>query len=249
MQAAMIAAPGRQFTMKVRRLTEINPFSTLKAELATRAQQQATTSDAAEHVRDAAEPPTRSKHRHNNANSAVSTELDDAELFRSLIGPVREMPAVDAPAMPEAPAPRAAMSEADEAHVIEELFELPDDIALLDGAEQMSYLADGHSPKLLRKLKRAQFRISDEFDLHHMTAPKAKRALHQYLHQMRAQERLCVLVIHGKGLRSNLSGALLKSMVDLELRRRNDVIAFHSAPPAQGGTGAVLILLKAPGRH
>lgn len=246
----MIAAPGRQFTMKVRRLTEINPFSALKAELATRAQQrQPALTEADEPASVASKQPRRTKANKPDASAPATKELDDAELFRSLIGPVREMAPVDAPVLPEAPAPRAAMSEADEAHVIEELFDLPDDIALLDGAEQMSYLADGHSPKLLRKLKRAQFRICDEFDLHHLTAPKAKRLLHQYLHQMRAQQRLCVLVIHGKGLRSNLSGALLKSMVDLELRRRNDVIAFHSAPPAQGGTGAVMILLKAPTRN
>ena len=236
----MIAAPGRQFTMKVRRLTEINSFGALKAQLAVHAH-------ATERKDDSAAKAKKAKP---NANPTVQAppELDGAALFRSLIGPVREMQAVDAPILPEAPAPRAAMSEADEAHVLEELYDLPDDLALLDGAEQISYLAEGYSPKLLRKLKRAQFRINAEFDLHHLTGPKAKRVLHQFLHQMRAQDRLCVLVIHGKGLRSNQNGAFLKSLVDLELRRRNDVIAFHSAPPAQGGTGAVQILLKAPTR-
>lgn len=226
--------------MKVRRLTEIKALSALKAELATRAQAAVVESNPVK-------VPKKSGVKANLPDQ-TAPELDDSTLFRSLIGPVREMAPVDAPVLPEPPEPRAAMSEADETHVLQELFDLPDDLALLDGAEQISYLADGHSPKLLRKLKRAQYRINAEFDLHHLTAPKAKRALHQFLHQMRAQDRLCVSVIHGKGLRSNLSGALLKSVVDLELRRRNDVIAFHSAPAAQGGTGAVLILLKAPNR-
>jgi len=37
---------------------------------------------------------------------------------------------------------------------------------------------------------------------------------------------------------------VLKALTDRMLRRRDDVIAFASARPAQGGTGAVIVLLK-----
>jgi DNA-nicking Smr family endonuclease len=53
-----------------------------------------------------------------------------------------------------------------------------------------------------------------------------------------------VRIIHGKGLRSKAAGPVLKALTDRMLRRRDDVIAFASARPAQGGTGAVIVLLK-----
>lgn len=211
--------------MKVRRLTDIRPLNEVKA--------QARLAEAAAQRCDV------------QKQSGPATELQsDAEIFQSLIGPVRKFAAVPTPAQLPLPAPDAAMSRADEAHVLIELYQLPDDAARIDGSEQISYLADGHSPKLMRQLKRGHFRISEEFDLHHLSASAAKKYLHQYLHEARDAGKLCVLVIHGKGLRSGDSGAVLKSMVDFELRRRKDVIAFNSAPAGLGGAGAVIILLQ-----
>ena len=34
----------------------------------------------------------------------------------------------------------------------------------VDGTELLEFLADGYSPKLLRKLKRGQYVLGDEFD-------------------------------------------------------------------------------------
>ena len=212
--------------MKVKRLTDIQPLNQVKAHARL-------AEDAARHGQIAA------KHTPPGVES-----LSDAEIFRTLIGPVRQFEPMPIPAQAPPPAPDAAMSRADEAQVIIELFELPDDAARIDGSEHISYLADGHSPKLLRQLKRGQFRISEEFDLHHLNASAAKKYLHQYLHEARDAGKLCVLVIHGKGLRSGDAGAVLKSMVDFELRRRKDVIAFNSAPAGLGGAGAVIILLQ-----
>jgi DNA-nicking Smr family endonuclease len=39
---------------------------------------------------------------------------------------------------------------------------------------------------------------------------------------------------------------VLKRLVDGLLRRRSDVVAFASAKPAEGGTGATIVLLKRP---
>jgi DNA-nicking Smr family endonuclease len=55
----------------------------------------------------------------------------------------------------------------------------------------------------------------------------------------------CVRIVHGKGLNSGTGVPVMKNLVDRVLRQRGDVIAFHSAPAAQGGTGAVLVLLAA----
>ncbi len=51
-------------------------------------------------------------------------------------------------------------------------------------------------------------------------------------------------IIHGKGLRSGAEGPILKRLVDGMLRQRADVLAFASAKPAKGGTGAVIVLLR-----
>ena len=55
-------------------------------------------------------------------------------------------------------------------------------------------------------------------------------------------------MIHGKGRQSD-GIPVLKNLVDRMLRHRGDVLAFHSAPPAQGGTGAVVVLLAPPKRR
>ena len=60
----------------------------------------------------------------------------------------------------------------------------------------------------------------------------------------RAQELGCVRIVHGMGLHSESGVPVLKNLVDRMLRQRADVLAFHSAPQAQGGNGAVLVLLK-----
>ena len=69
-----------------------------------------------------------------------------------------------------------------------------------------------------------------------------------FLHDARQHGVGCVRIVHGKGLHGAASIAsggqpVLKNLVDRMLRHRADVLAFHSAPPAQGGTGAVLVLL------
>ncbi len=172
---------------------------------------------------------------------------DDIALFRSEIGAVRPIISkAQAPADQGANSklmPDAAMRRLDDAMVIDQLLAPPTDLAMLDGSEQLAYLAPGYAPKLLRKLRAGDYRVSDEFDLHHMIQADAKKALHHFLQTARAQGQRCLRVIHGKGLRSGDDGPVLKAMVDSELRRRKDVIAFVSAKPQQGGTGAVMVLL------
>lgn len=171
----------------------------------------------------------------------VSTE--DHELFVQSIGQVRpvrhDMAELDRPRPP----PEPVQSQLDEARVPGELFDSVIDPALIEVGEELSYLKDGHSPMLLRKLKRGQFSVVDEIDLHQMTAAVAREAIVLFLAQCRRERRLCVKIIHGKGLRSRNQGPVLKRLVDTMLRRRADVLAYASAKSSQGGTGAVIVLL------
>jgi DNA-nicking Smr family endonuclease len=174
------------------------------------------------------------------------TEPDEADirLFRDAIGPVRELRADMPPPPASRPEPRAHMFEADEAAVPGELLELAFDPALMEIGEELSYLRDGYPPRLLRQLRRGQFSIQDELDLHHMNAAAAQSSIASFLAEARQHGLRCVRIVHGKGLRSKATGPVLKVLTDRLLRRRDDVVAFASARPAQGGTGAVVVLIK-----
>ena len=174
--------------------------------------------------------------------TAISDE--DLRLFAEAVGPVRRLRPATPAVTPPKPAPEPLQSRRDEAHVAEELLNSAIDPAAVEVGEELSYLKDGHSPRLLRQLKRGQFSIADEIDLHQMTANVARVAVKEFLDQSRRDGHLCVKLIHGKGLRSRAEGPVLKRLVDGLLRRRADVIAFASAKPAEGGTGATIVLLK-----
>ena len=72
---------------------------------------------------------------------------------------------------------------------------------------------------------------------------RPKRCCAQFLNDARQHGLGCVRIVHGKGLHGDSGAPVLKNLVDRLLRQRADVLAFHSAPAAQGGTGAVLVLL------
>ena len=136
------------------------------------------------------------------------------------------------------------MLEADEAAVPGELLHMTFDPASMEVGEELSFLRDGYPPKLLRQLKRGQFSVQDDLDLHQMNAAAAQVSIIEFLAEARKAGIRCVRIIHGKGLRSKAAGPVLKMLTDRMLRRRDDIIAFASARPALGGTGAVVVLLK-----
>lgn len=169
---------------------------------------------------------------------------DDVRMFREAIGPVRELVATAAPPPVARPAPHPHMFEADEAAVPRELLDMAFDPGLLEIGEELSYLRDGYPPKLLKQLKRGQFSVQDDIDLHQMNTAAAQVTIIEFLAEARRAGLRCVRIVHGKGLRSRAAGPVLKGLTDRMLRRRDDVIAFASARPMQGGTGAVVVLLR-----
>lgn len=104
------------------------------------------------------------------------------------------------------------------------------------------HASPGVQRKLVRQLKRGQIKIQDELDLHGMRVREAGEALENFFAECSGRGLRCVRVIHGKGLRTG--GSVLKENVDRWLRLRGDVLAFCSAQPNDGGTGAVYVLLK-----
>lgn len=170
-------------------------------------------------------------------------EDDDAALFREAIGPVKRLPDAAAPPGKPRPRPAARMAERDEVDARSEFQRGLDDLALLEAGDVLSYRRDSVPPRLLQRLRKGQFSAQDELDLHGATALQAEALLRQFLLEAHAHDHGCVRITHGKGGRNERDIPVLKNLVDRLLRQRADVLAFHSAPQAQGGTGAVLVLL------
>jgi DNA-nicking Smr family endonuclease len=102
---------------------------------------------------------------------------------------------------------------------------------------------DGIQKKTLQKLKRGQFPVRDQLDLHHMSVATGHRALLDFIANARRLGHRSVRIIHGKGRRSQ-SGPRLRTMTQEVLRQHPQVLAFTPCKPADGGDGATDVLLK-----
>ena len=127
--------------------------------------------------------------------------------------------------------------------VLRDSLVVPGDPAELDTGEHLSFRRAQVREEVLRKLKRGQFAVEAEIDLHGLGRHAAHEALRQFLNDSVRRGLRCVRVIHGKGLRSGPGGPVLKHVVDHWLRKVEQVLAFASARPVDGGTGAVYVLL------
>jgi DNA-nicking Smr family endonuclease len=167
---------------------------------------------------------------------------DDAALFRSAIGPVRELPPSPMPPGKPKPRPLPRMAARDDAQARDEFRRST--IDQLEAGDALSYRRDEVPPRVLQRLRRGEYSAQEEIDLHHSDAVQAEAMLRQFLKDARHAGLGCVRIVHGKGLHSDSGVPVLKNLVDRILRQRADVLAYHSAPAAQGGHGAVLALLK-----
>ncbi|MDH5832508.1 Smr/MutS family protein [Luteimonas kalidii] len=174
-------------------------------------------------------------------DTAAAAPDDDAALFRSAIGPVRELPPVPAPPPRPRPRPAARMAERDDAEAKGDFLRLLDE-APIEPGDTLRHRRDDVPARVLKRLAQGEYAAQDELDLHHATAASAEAMLRRFLHDARDAGIHCVRVIHGKGLNSE-GVPVLKNLCDRLLRQRADVLAFHSAPASQGGTGAVLVLV------
>lgn len=169
---------------------------------------------------------------------------DDMELFRRETGDVRPLqspPRVPATRTP--PDPRPVQRERDEAAVLRELLHDPEPGDGLETGEELQFLRAGYQKRYLTRLKRGHYTIGDHVDLHGLNEASASSALRAFIDDSARRGPACVRIVHGKGLRSRTQPKL-KAMTNRLLRRHPAVIAFASCRPADGGTGAVVVLLK-----
>lgn len=184
----------------------------------------------------------RRKNRRENPGSL--TGEDDDQLFRRAMADAR--PITTDTVEPEKRRARALarFSRLDERQALKESMEAdPHDMEIANGSA-LSYRHPSVNLKTMRRLARGGISVQASVDLHGLNATEAKEALSAFIEQSVIRGHTCVRVVHGKGLRSGHAGPVLKRKVDQWLRRWEPVLAFVSARPADGGTGAAYVLLR-----
>jgi DNA-nicking Smr family endonuclease len=176
--------------------------------------------------------------------SPTPDDEEDLRLFREAVQDVKRLSRDAEPVSGRRrPEPLARFSRADRhAVLLESLSGEAGDPELAAG-DELVYHRGGVHASVLRKLRRGQYRVQAEIDLHGLTATEAKQALREFLADALDRQFRCVRIIHGKGLRSGHRGPVLKGVVSSVLRRVRPVVAYVSARQVDGGTGAVYVLL------
>ena len=169
---------------------------------------------------------------------------DEADLFRRSVGPVTPVKQDQVQRYQDKPEPVAAQRIADESAVIKEMAEGFFDTEAMETGDELLYQKAGIQDKVFRKLRRGQFAIAAELDLHGYTIVHAKESLSEFLKQCLMRNHRCVRIIHGKGLRSRQGRPTIKSLIGKWLQQRREVLAYCSARQVDGGTGAIYVLLK-----
>ena len=168
----------------------------------------------------------------------------EAQLFREAVRGVRPLnvraPALERPKL----RPRARFTRADRAAVLRESMDAPLADPAVAAGDELVFHRPGIPLAVVRRLRRGEYRLEREIDLHGLTVAEAKQALREFLIRALEGHVRCVRIIHGKGLRSGHRGPVLKSAVGAVLRHTGAVLAYVSARPVDGGTGAVYVLLS-----
>lgn len=174
------------------------------------------------------------------------TELpeDDSELFRRELGAVKPLRHDKVAPVPKPISPLPKQTLLEEKQIMRDLLSDEFDPAEIETGEELLFSRAGLQQALLRKLRRGHYSISAQLDLHGLTVPEAHLALGEFLAASQASYTRCVKIIHGKGLGSRGNQPVLKTKVNVWLRRREDILAFCSARPMDGGTGAIYVLLR-----
>ena len=169
----------------------------------------------------------------------------EKNLFVRAVGQVALLPTSNKAQIPKVPrAPVATQLQIDEAKVIKDSLSDEFDVStLLDTDDALSFRRPSVGPEVTRKLRKGDWAIQREIDLHGLRSDEARLALTTFIREAHKHGIRCVRVVHGKGLGSPGKTPVLKSKVHSWLVQKNQVMAFVQAKPAEGGAGALVVLL------
>lgn len=176
--------------------------------------------------------------------SKTKISPEDVALFRHAVKRVVPLQQDQITPVPRRPSPHPQQKYLDEQQVLRDMLSDGPDTSAIETGEELLFHRKGLQHGLLRKLRRGQFSVGAELDLHGLTVVEARDALGPFLAACRLSNARCVRIIHGKGYGSRRKQPVLKGKVNQWLQQRDEVLAFCSARPVDGGTGAVYVLLK-----
>ena len=180
------------------------------------------------------------------------SEPDDDALFRAAMGDVAPLTAnnnradqgaarVSQPTAGQLQRQKDAVTARD-AEGEERIMTLGE-VPTVDPNATLAWKQDGVQQGVFDKLRKAEYPIEGQLDLHHKTVKEARLAVWEFLQSAQENGWRCVLIAHGRGEQSP-TPARLKSFVQHWLTGLPLAIAFHSALPRQGGTGATYVLVQ-----
>jgi len=169
----------------------------------------------------------------------------ERHLFARAVGAVKPI-AVKARVvnLSKRPEPRPLQQDLDDqAALLESMSDEFDVSTLLDVDDQLSFRRPGIGTDITRKLRKGEWSLQGQLDLHGLRSDEARETLGQFVRDAKRMGWRCVRVVHGKGLGSPGKEPVLKSKVQRWLVQKNEVLAFVQAKPSDGGAGALVVLL------
>jgi DNA-nicking Smr family endonuclease len=170
----------------------------------------------------------------------------EANIFRSSVGTLTPLKTDEKHlVITKKPQPFAFQHIADEKAALQE--SLSDEFnadSLLETDDTLSYTRPGIGIDVAKKLRKGQWVIQAELDLHGMRRDQARDSLGEFIRRCGRNGVRCVRIIHGKGLGSVNQEPVLKSKVRNWLIQKDEVLAFSQATAPDGGSGALVVLLK-----
>lgn len=169
----------------------------------------------------------------------------DLALFREEVGdaePIRH-DRIEPPRRTPPPRPRPRPIEAPDGRDLPGIAE-----SEVETHEYLEYSRPGIQRRVMAELQRGGIAVGLELDLHGMRVEQARGVLAEFLDECARRRIRCALIVHGKGYRSAERQPILKQKVNYWLRLYAQVLAFCSATRRDGGTGAVYVLLRNPGK-
>ena len=175
----------------------------------------------------------------------VGEDDDETGVFQQAVKGTRPLKSVRLHHAPSKPLPIPQQLLRDERQALAD--SLSDDYTPaheLESGEELLYLREGHAPDILSKLRRGHWVVQERIDLHGLVADEARLYVAEFLADCKKRGIRCVRIIHGKGLGSRNREPVLKHKLRNWLMQKDEVIAYAQARPADGGSGAVIVLLK-----
>jgi DNA-nicking Smr family endonuclease len=178
----------------------------------------------------------------------VVTE-DDSELFQQQMGDVEPLKKpVDRVHLKKTVAQNPGMElrrKAAQQTLVEGFHALASEefITPVKPRDVLSFKRDGVQQGVFKSLRLGKYAIDSRLDLHRLTVKQAQLQVSRFVNDCMKYDIRCALITHGRG-ENREKPALLKSCTNHWLQQMDEVLAFHSAQPQHGGTGATYLLLR-----